>query len=216
MFQRAFIEIISPKYFNRQTWTVYLIWKPFQLKKLSDVCCHLFVEPVGVENWAVIYSLVIMKLCQMLWSTNCVSLVFFPSQLTFTGADYCFHNSEYFFYENALIFQTFSSSFLLKLLVNTSAPPCSCNSISKKNFHLLVYIAFGEKTLFSTCFTRRDNREFKNHDDDFVDDDRKWDTVHCARAISKFRRRGVVDDAKHSGITSSCNPQASAGITPCF
>ena len=61
-----------------------------------------------------------------------------------------FHkNSEYFFDENALIFKTFSSSFLLKLLVNTSATPCSCNSISKKNFHLLVYIAFGEKTIFS-------------------------------------------------------------------
>ena len=60
------------------------------------------------------------------------------------------------------------------------------------------------------------NRELKNHDDDFVDDDRKWDTVHCASAISKFRRRGVVDDAKHSRVTSSCNPQALAGISPCF
>ena len=59
-------------------------------------------------------------------------------------------------------------------------------------------------------------RELKNHHDDFVDDDWKWDTVHCASAISKFRRRGVVDDAKHSRITSSCNPQASAGISPYF
>ena len=69
------------------------------------------------------------------------------------------------------------------------------------------------------AYVRRDsfqNRELKNHDDDFVDDDRKWDTVHCATAVNKFRRRGVVDDAKHSTLTSSCNPQASAGITPCF
>ena len=60
------------------------------------------------------------------------------------------------------------------------------------------------------------NRELKNHDDGFVDDDRKWDTVHCASAVNKFRRRGVVDDAKYSTVTSSCSPQASAGITPCF
>ena len=60
------------------------------------------------------------------------------------------------------------------------------------------------------------NRELKNHDDDFVDDDRKWDTVHCASAVNKFRCRDVVDDAKHSRITSSCNPHASGGITPCF
>ena len=62
----------------------------------------------------------------------------------------------------------------------------------------------------------RDNRELKNHDDDFVDDDRKWDTVHCASPVYKFRRRGVVDDAKHSRVMSSCSPQASAAITPCF
>ena len=31
-----------------------------------------------------------------------------------------------------------------------------------------------------------------------------------------FNRRGVVDDAKQSRITSSCNPQASAGINPLF
>ena len=48
------------------------------------------------------------------------------------------------------------------------------------------------------------NRELKNHDDDFVDDDRKWDTVYCASAASKFRRRGLVDDAKHSSVRSSC------------
>ena len=36
------------------------------------------------------------------------------------------------------------------------------------------------------------NRELKNHSDDFVDYDRKWDTVHCASAVNKFRRRGVV------------------------
>ena len=59
-------------------------------------------------------------------------------------------------------------------------------------------------------------RLVENHDDGFVDDDRKWDTVHCASAVNKFRRRGVVDDAKHSRVTSSCSPQASAGITPCF
>ena len=29
-------------------------------------------------------------------------------------------------------------------------------------------------------------------------------------------RRGVVDDAKHSRITSSCSPKALAGIPPCF
>ena len=61
-----------------------------------------------------------------------------------------------------------------------------------------------------------DNRELKNHDDGFVDDDRKLVTVYCASATSKFRRRGVVDDAKHTRITSSCNPQASAGINPLF
>ena len=54
-------------------------------------------------------------------------------------------------------------------------------------------------------------RELKNHDDD-----RKWVSVYCASATSKFRRRGVVDDAKQSTITSSCNPQASAGINPLF
>ena len=59
-------------------------------------------------------------------------------------------------------------------------------------------------------------RELKNHDDGFVDDDRKWDTVHCASAVNKFRRRGVVDDAKYSTVTSSCRPRASASITPCF
>ena len=59
-------------------------------------------------------------------------------------------------------------------------------------------------------------RELKNHDDDFVDDDRKWVTEYCASATSKFRRRGVVDDAKQSRITSSCNPQASASINPLF
>ena len=62
----------------------------------------------------------------------------------------------------------------------------------------------------------RDIREFKNHDDGLVDDDRKWVTLYCASATSKFRRRGVVDDAKQSRITSSCNPQASAGINPLF
>ena len=61
-----------------------------------------------------------------------------------------------------------------------------------------------------------DIRELKNHDDGFVDDDRKWVTVYCASVTSKFRRRGVVDDAKQSRITSSCNPQASAGINPLF
>ena len=62
----------------------------------------------------------------------------------------------------------------------------------------------------------RKNRELKNHDDGFVDDDGKWVTVNCASATSKFRRRGVVDDVKQSRITSSCNPQASAGINPLF
>ena len=63
---------------------------------------------------------------------------------------------------------------------------------------------------------RPDIRELKNHDDGLVDDDRKWVTLYCASATSKFRRRGVVDDAKQSRITSSCNPQASAGINPLF
>ena len=44
-------------------------------------------------------------------------------------------------------------------------------------------------------------RKLKNHDDDFVDDDRKHVTVYYASATSKFRRRGVVDDAKQSIIT---------------
>ena len=35
--------------------------------------------------------------------------------------------------------------------------------------------------------------------------------MYCASATSKFRRHGFVDDTKHSRITSSCNPQASAG-----
>ena len=60
------------------------------------------------------------------------------------------------------------------------------------------------------------NRELKNHNDDFVDDDQKWVTVYCASATSKFGHCGVVDDAKQSTITSSCNPQASAGINPLF
>ena len=47
-------------------------------------------------------------------------------------------------------------------------------------------------------------RELKNHDDDFVDHGRKWDTMYCASAASKFRRRGLVNDAKHSSVTSSC------------
>ena len=71
----------------------------------------------------------------------------------------------------------------------------------------------------SAVFSRRPwggNRELKNHDDDFVDDDRKLVTVYCATTTSKFRRRSVVDDAKQSRITSSCNPQASAGINPLF
>ena len=54
------------------------------------------------------------------------------------------------------------------------------------------------------------NRELKNHDD------RKWVTVYCPSAPSKFRRRGVVDDAKQSRITSSCNPQGSAGMNSLF
>ena len=58
-------------------------------------------------------------------------------------------------------------------------------------------------------------RELKNHDDDFVDDDRKWDTVYCASAASKFRRRGLVDDAKHSSVTSSSFTSL-AGINPLF
>ena len=50
-----------------------------------------------------------------------------------------------------------------------------------------------------------------------VNNDRKWVTGYCTSATSKFRRRrGVVDDAKQSRITSSCNPQASAGINPLF
>ena len=64
------------------------------------------------------------------------------------------------------------------------------------------------------CVFSSNIRELKNHDDGFVDDGRKRVTVYCASATSKFRRRGVVDDAKL--ITSSCNPQASAGINPLF
>ena len=41
-------------------------------------------------------------------------------------------------------------------------------------------------------------RELKNHDDDFVDDDRKWVTVYYASKTSRFRRGGVVDDAKQT------------------
>ena len=40
--------------------------------------------------------------------------------------------------------------------------------------------------------------------------------MYCASATSIFRRRGVVDDAKQSRITSCCNTQASAGINPLF
>ena len=40
--------------------------------------------------------------------------------------------------------------------------------------------------------------------------------VYSTRTTSKFRRRGVADDAKQSRITSSCNPQASAGINLLF
>ena len=40
--------------------------------------------------------------------------------------------------------------------------------------------------------------------------------VYCTRTTSKFRRRGVADDGKQSRITSSCNPQASAGINLLF
>ena len=47
---------------------------------------------------------------------------------------------------------------------------------------------------------KNNNRELKNHDDGLVDDDRKWVTLYCASATSKFRRRGVVDDAKQSRI----------------
>ena len=36
-----------------------------------------------------------------------------------------------------------------------------------------------------------------------------------ARPVN-FLRRGVVEDAKQSRITSSCNPQASAGLNPLF
>ena len=65
--------------------------------------------------------------------------------------------------------------------------------------------------------SNRDIREFKNHDDDFVDDDRKWDIVYCASAASKFRRRGLVDDAKHEFMQSRRpSSQASAGINPLF
>ena len=67
-----------------------------------------------------------------------------------------------------------------------------------------------------TSLATEDKRELKNYDHDFVDDDRKWVTVYCASATSKFRRRGVVDDAKQSRITSSCNPQVSTNINPLF
>ena len=65
-------------------------------------------------------------------------------------------------------------------------------------------------SLATGIFGNAGNRELKNHDDD-----RKWVTVYCASATSKFRRRGVVD-FKQSRITSSCNPQGSAGINPLF
>ena len=65
--------------------------------------------------------------------------------------------------------------------------------------------------LFSGLFV--DNRELKNHDDDFADDDRKWVRVSCASATSKFCRRGVVDDAKQSRITSSCTRGGTLGIS---
>jgi len=42
-----------------------------------------------------------------------------------------------------------------------------------------------------------DYGELKNYD-------RKWDTVYCASAACKFGRRGLVDVAKHSSVTSSC------------
>ena len=82
------------------------------------------------------------------------------------------------------------------------------NSGSLRNVFVVIFV----KTMCNKTITR----ERKNHDDDLADDDRKWVTVYCASATSKFRRRGVVDDAKQSRITFSCNPQASAGINPPF
>ena len=75
-----------------------------------------------------------------------------------------------------------------------------------------VFVVIFVKTMYNKTITR----ELKNHDDDLVDDDRKWVTVYCASATSKFRRRGVVDDVKQSRITLCCNPQASAGTNPPF
>ena len=79
-----------------------------------------------------------------------------------------------------------------------------------------TYMEHSRRPWFSLSRTLSDIRELKNHDNGLVDDDRKWVTLYCASATSKFRRRGVVDDAKQSRITSSCNPQASAGINPLF
>ena len=84
-----------------------------------------------------------------------------------------------------------------------------CKQASKVIFQSKVKGQKKINVLDSTCPDQ--NRELKNHDDD-----RKWVTVYCASATGKFRRRGVVDDAKQSTITSSCNPQASAGINPLF
>ena len=81
---------------------------------------------------------------------------------------------------------------------------------------IIIIIIIRSSSSSSSRRRRRSSRELKNHDDDFVDDDRKWITEYCASATSKFRRRCLVDDAKQSRITSSCNPQALAGINPLF
>ena len=75
-------------------------------------------------------------------------------------------------------------------------------------FRALGSLQFPQST---ACNLSLHIRELKNQDDD-----RKRLTVYCTSATSKFHRRGVVYGAKQSRITSSSNPQASAGINPLF
>ena len=80
-------------------------------------------------------------------------------------------------------------------------------SIAARIAKVLPSLIHKDQTVyFKGCFIGQNIRFIANireHDDNLVEDDRKRDTVYCASAASKFRRRGLVDDAKHSSVTSS-------------
>ena len=81
---------------------------------------------------------------------------------------------------------------------------------------LTIFMGFMEFRAGTVGFRLPSRPSFLIRDLKNQQDDRKWVTVYCASVTSKFRRRGVVDDARQSRIRSSCNPQASAGINPLF